>query len=467
MAKDGGGPTVVFLGSTLPLPAARSLLDADYRPPARFGDVYGLLGGETRTVVLIDGVFHGHAPVWQREILCAIENGITVYGASSMGALRAAELSSLGMIGIGRVFRAYESGEIDGDDEVALLHAGPEHGYRPLSVPLVNLRFTLEEAVKRGVLGPAQAAEIVGAMKALPFWERTMPTFWNAVCRASLERPLQDELRAFFATSALDVKQADAASALAEVARRCAEPRPAARTSDDGPSVHDRHRLLRRSIPAPDRPDREGRHIVDRVLSDRGRHRALRSLLAAQFFALEWARGAGIRIPESERPALLAAHRRRAGASDIDAWRRDNRLTEAERLELLESHLLWRWLLSEAPARFGLAHLVCEGAFPAGSLDTTRCEPLFERTDLLRSLPPVAAFCQSNGITAGEAGSRAPPGPWTAALSGPLRDAVWAIEKGPVHFGFTTWSLSTRLLSELQITGTLRRFAGDPGGEIP
>ena len=101
---------------------------------------------DVRAIVLVDGVFHGRAPVWQRELLCAMESGIRVYGASSMGALRAAELHAHGMVGLGTIYAWYVTGEIDGDDEVALLHAGAEQRYRPLTEPLVNLRFNLREA---------------------------------------------------------------------------------------------------------------------------------------------------------------------------------------------------------------------------------------------------------------------------------------------------------------------------------
>ena len=50
----------------------------------------------------------------------ALDNGITVVGGSSMGALRASELDDLGMVGIGYVYKAYRTGAITSDDDVAL-----------------------------------------------------------------------------------------------------------------------------------------------------------------------------------------------------------------------------------------------------------------------------------------------------------------------------------------------------------
>src|SRR5262245_58167109 len=122
MTYDPQTPIAVFLGPSLDLATARSILPANYYPPVRMGDVYRLLTTGVRLIVLLDGVFHAAAPVWPREILAALKAGISVVGASSMGALRAAELAPYGMIGWGTVFQWYMQGQIAGDDEVALLH---------------------------------------------------------------------------------------------------------------------------------------------------------------------------------------------------------------------------------------------------------------------------------------------------------------------------------------------------------
>jgi hypothetical protein len=44
-----------------------------------------------------------------------------IVGASSMGALRAAELDSMGMVGIGTVYQYYRDGIIESDDDVAIV----------------------------------------------------------------------------------------------------------------------------------------------------------------------------------------------------------------------------------------------------------------------------------------------------------------------------------------------------------
>jgi hypothetical protein len=72
----------------------------------------------------VDGYFERVPAVWHKEVLWAISQGIRVYGSASMGALRAAELSAFGMIGIGKIFEWYRDGVIERDDEVAVAHMG-------------------------------------------------------------------------------------------------------------------------------------------------------------------------------------------------------------------------------------------------------------------------------------------------------------------------------------------------------
>ena len=99
MKYDPKIPIAVFLGPSLDRETARGILPANYYPPVRLGDVYRLLATGIQMVVIIDGLFYASTPVWQRELLAGLDFGITVVGASSMGALRAAELAPYGMIG--------------------------------------------------------------------------------------------------------------------------------------------------------------------------------------------------------------------------------------------------------------------------------------------------------------------------------------------------------------------------------
>lgn len=116
----------------------------DIKAPAKAGDILNLIINETniRTIIIADGLFYERYAPMHREIMLAIDSGIEVIGCSSMGAIRAVELNSYGMIGSGKVFEYYKNNPETADDEVGLIHHLSSE-YRPLTIPLVNLRILL------------------------------------------------------------------------------------------------------------------------------------------------------------------------------------------------------------------------------------------------------------------------------------------------------------------------------------
>jgi hypothetical protein len=166
-------PVVVFLGPTLPHDEARAVLDAEYLPPAGHGDVLRAALRRPRAIALVDGVFDTVPAVWHKEILFALSEGVHVYGAASMGALRAAELDRFGMRGVGAVYRAYADGALEDDDEVAVAQADAEHGFQALSDSMVDVRATLDAAVASGLVEAPVAAEIAARVKET-FYPRRM-----------------------------------------------------------------------------------------------------------------------------------------------------------------------------------------------------------------------------------------------------------------------------------------------------
>ncbi len=162
---------IVFLGPSLERETAETILPAEYRPPAKRGDLLRAVQDGADIIGLIDGVFHQESAVAHREILAAIKKGVPVVGSSSMGALRAAEMDTLGMTGIGEVYRMYKSGELVSDDEVALVF-DPETGFS-LSEPLVNIRFTLEEAERQDIVTARDHTALLAAAKSVFYPQRT------------------------------------------------------------------------------------------------------------------------------------------------------------------------------------------------------------------------------------------------------------------------------------------------------
>lgn len=192
-------------------------------PPAGAGDMLALVEGPAHTLVLIDGVFDLRPAVWHKEVLLLLSRGFRVIGAASMGALRAAELASFGMIGCGAIYRAYARGHLTADDEVAVTHAPDALGARPLSLALVDVRASLVVARRRGAIDTATARRIAAAAAAIHYKDRT----WPAVIAAA-ERPDLGEtiLRHAFSLKTRDAEDAFvlAASLSGQPPARCAAP---------------------------------------------------------------------------------------------------------------------------------------------------------------------------------------------------------------------------------------------------
>jgi hypothetical protein len=219
-------PAIIFLGPSLPIAEARACLDAIYLPPVKQGDVLSAITRYRPDVIgIIDGEFGQSLSVWHKEILFALEQGITVYGASSMGALRAAEMDSFGMIGVGAIYRMFASGELTDDDEVALAYGRDERGYVNLSQPLVNMRATLADAQAAQVIDEALRARLVAIAKAMFFPARTYDGLNVAAAADGVAPDALARLRRFVAGNARDLKRADALELL-EVVRNRPEPPP-------------------------------------------------------------------------------------------------------------------------------------------------------------------------------------------------------------------------------------------------
>jgi hypothetical protein len=167
-----GGPSL----SELALERCREL-GITLRPPAQRNDIQQLLASGYRgAIVLVDGVFHQVISVGHKELMSALDLGCEVYGISSMGAIRAYELRTFGMKGIGQVYQYFEQEGDFQDDEVALIHH-PIPPYQAFSEPLVHFRVCVDDLCKRQKITPSAGREIIDQLKALYFGERTLETF--------------------------------------------------------------------------------------------------------------------------------------------------------------------------------------------------------------------------------------------------------------------------------------------------
>jgi len=202
---------IVFLGPSLEQTAAEKILSAEYHPPAKRGDLLAAVHDGATIIGLIDGVFHQESAVAHREILTAIKKGVRVVGASSMGALRAAEMDTLGMVGIGEIYRMYKSGELESDDEVALVF-DPSSGLA-LSEPLINIRFTLKRAREEGIIDTAAHDALLTSARSVFYPQRTYRTIVSQA-GDTVDFETRERFLVWVETGQCDQKREDAVAAL-------------------------------------------------------------------------------------------------------------------------------------------------------------------------------------------------------------------------------------------------------------
>lgn len=216
---------VVFLGPSLPAGEARRWVNCHVLPPARRGDVWRALALRPRAIALIDGVGEAQPPVWHQELLAAVEAGVAVFGGAGQGALRAAELAAQGMVGVGQIFEWYRTGMLVDDSEVALRHAGAEQGYRPLTVPMVNVRHVVTQARAARVLNARQARTLVTAAERVYYAERTWRRILDAV-RPSWSAATWGGWEGWFSRGVEDLQALDAQACLRAAAAFLASASP-------------------------------------------------------------------------------------------------------------------------------------------------------------------------------------------------------------------------------------------------
>lgn len=201
---------IIYTGLSLPFDEAKEILDSSegveviYKRPIKRGDLSIALKENPNIIGIIDGVFHQNSAVGHKEILNVVKNGVKVYGASSMGALRASELDTLGMTGIGYVYNQYASGEVDSDDDVAVML--DSETLEALSEPLINMKYVFTNAVDEGIITEDEKDELLRIAKKTYYPKRN---YAQTLSESNLDSETKDNLINFIRES-VDIKKEDA-----------------------------------------------------------------------------------------------------------------------------------------------------------------------------------------------------------------------------------------------------------------
>ena len=380
------GEIVVFAGPTV----RRAEIEArcpgcTVLAPAALGDVTRAARRRPRAIAIIDGVFERRPAVYHKEILWAMSEGVQVFGAASMGALRAAELGAFGMIGVGRIHQMFVDGEIDADDEVAVAHGTAEFDHRSFSEALVNIRATMTAAVDAGIVRPESAAALVKIAQSMFYPARV----WPAVITAAEDHVPADELdalREWLPTGRVDQKALDAhelLDVLAALDRTTTVRRPDFEFSrthywDDIEAAVDGGSVPLQSAGVDDVLE-ELRLDPDRYLelAARARGHALGLALADQF---------GFEADDADTAEEITAWRTAHGLEDtagVQSWLADHGVATDELVRLARERVRARWSRMSTDPRFSAAlvdQLVFDGAYrPLADRAATKRLELRER----------------------------------------------------------------------------------------
>lgn len=198
---------IIFAGPSLNGVDKLRFKACDFAPPAIAGDILRAVAAGRRVIGLIDGAFEAGPAVWHKEIHAALYSGCVVYGASSIGALRAAEMNAIGMIGVGRIFEEYLSGHRTSDSDVALIYGPPELDWPPLSIPLVDCENTLNELSSARAISRDECQLMCDTARSLFFKTRS----WSKIIKFAVESEVrQNELLNLVPSNFRSLKRLDA-----------------------------------------------------------------------------------------------------------------------------------------------------------------------------------------------------------------------------------------------------------------
>jgi hypothetical protein len=460
MAYTEDRPVVAFLGPSLPAAEAISIVpQVELWPPICQGDLTTLVEClHPRAVLIVDGEFGQSLSVWHKEILHALHLGIRVVGASSMGALRAAELDRFGMEGVGAIYEYYRDGWLTADADVALVHADAGEGYRPLTWSLVNVRATAEALQRQGALAEDEATAVLTAAGNLHFRERTEQTLARALRSEGTSAARARELAKRLADGYVDQKALDAAAGLEHLARLDEIPPPRGEVP-----LHREGRgfqpllwsdvTIRRSAGSLRRyqlvADAALHHADFDGLIERAANRALVGHLAWEF---------GVEVSpaeiEAEREMILT----RLGLTEesLPDWLAANDLDEARFAALVEEEAtgtrMRRWLLDslifERNRRLVIEQLQLEGEYAAAADAAARRRAMAD----CQPVPPFpASEDEVRKLLARQ-----------MAISGwnPRRDiAKFSDDQGFEHVGVLMVALSDSAAANVELQKRRRRVA--------
>ena len=157
------------------------LPNAEIHRPIQRGDIAQAIADGVHVVGIIDGEFQQARAVSPSELMDALRSGMRVYGAASIGALRAVELEQHGMIGVGAVFGLVKEMFGFRDDFVATTFVEEGGEVRSDSLPFVAFFLNARQLVASGAISDSAAGDLCEHYARLHFTQRNAAAFERAL----------------------------------------------------------------------------------------------------------------------------------------------------------------------------------------------------------------------------------------------------------------------------------------------
>lgn len=146
--------------------------EAHFSEPIKRGDLQHDLEAGYHVIGIVDGVFYRNLAVSPTEIFDALRFGVQVFGSSSMGALRAAEMHPYGMIGVGRIFEHLKTSPYFCDEKLGQVFFDFEG--RKTSLAGIDFELFLEDAARRGKISSQLSKKLIRFYSKRHFTERSL-----------------------------------------------------------------------------------------------------------------------------------------------------------------------------------------------------------------------------------------------------------------------------------------------------
>jgi hypothetical protein len=158
---------------------------AEFSLPIGRSEIIKDIKSGVQVIGIIDGVFLQNKAVSPAEIMDALRCGVSVYGSSSMGAMRAAELSPYGMVGVGRIYEHITVTPYFRDDYLGQIFF---ENSETASLPFLDFAFGIEDAYQQGTITGKTGFSLLETYESLHFSERNIPALCQRI-RSTRRRP--------------------------------------------------------------------------------------------------------------------------------------------------------------------------------------------------------------------------------------------------------------------------------------